>query len=613
MEYYNERAVYAFLLQLATLMPLVHYNCSRHLRFFLCSVYAPVCSEHVAMRIPACKPLCLSVRRDCEPTLRELSLPWPHMLDCDRFPDSGNTLCVQPPPEENLPSPSTNTSNSQQPLNSTQQQQQQGDQKQENPKQLEGLDKSGNSDDDDEDDDDDIDEVVARGGLGDRWPAVQPIQPVPLPANRPNIRHRCPPRFVETPYVDVVSFPHSHFRPFMLVTSCVPRCGDDAYYKTEDKRFVERWMVGWAWLCFLSTLFSLLTYWVEPSRFRYPERPVVFLALCHNLLALAYILRGALGPEILGCATQEDGPSYVPVNDGLRSASCTLWWLARYYLSLASSFWWMILCCCWLLSAKNEWSSEALHNIAPYLHSVAWGLPVLFTAGSLVSRAVAADELTGLCQSKDESTLWLEVLPHGTLLLMGCLLASLAGAALIRVRRAVRLIQQARSAAKLEHLMIRLCLFGLLYALPALGALACLLQEAQLRPEWRKLGLLWALDCRASPSCSDEEAEAGPSSKAPPGSLELALLRILLQMLVGLASGMWVWSGKTCRAWSRLLTPPSKQTRPSGTCQQPQGYVNCGLRRSRDGQQQQQQRLMPASLANTSFQPLCKHDISNVA
>lgn len=75
-------------------MPLVHYNCSRNLRFFLCSVFAPVCSEHVAMQIPACKPLCLSVRRDCEPALSSLSLPWPHMLDCDRFPDGNKTPCL---------------------------------------------------------------------------------------------------------------------------------------------------------------------------------------------------------------------------------------------------------------------------------------------------------------------------------------------------------------------------------------------------------------------------------------------------------------------------------------------------------------------------------------
>lgn len=96
--------------------------------------------------------------------------------------------------------------------------------------------------------------------------------------------------------------------------SCAPRCGADAYYRAEDKKFAERWMTGWAWLCFLSTLFTLLTFWVEPSRFRYPERPIVFLALCYGLLSVAYIVRGTVGAEHLSCASQADKPDYVPVS-----------------------------------------------------------------------------------------------------------------------------------------------------------------------------------------------------------------------------------------------------------------------------------------------------------
>ncbi|XP_023290584.1 frizzled-9, partial [Orussus abietinus] len=478
---------------LAAFMPLIHYNCSRHLRFFLCAVFAPVCSEYVAMQIPACKPLCLSVRMDCEPALTSLTLPWPHMLDCERFPDNGNTLCVQPPPEEALP---------------------------------------------------DVAPPVQPQRAAVPAHEVQPVQPMQTRANR---HHQCPPHFVQTPYVETIT--------------CAPRCGADAYYRAEDKRFAERWMTGWAWLCFLSTLFTLLTFWVEPSRFRYPERPVVFLALCYNLLSVAYIVRGAVGTENLSCATQEDGPSYVPVHDGLRSIPCTIWWLARHYLGLASNTWWAVLCGCWLLSARNEWSSEALHNMAPYLHATAWGLPVLLSAGTLISRSVAADELTGLCQISDESAIWLEVLPHATLLLLGCIFAAVAGLALVRVRKAVR--SAGRSATKLERLMTRLGIFALLYALPAFGGLACALHESSVRPRWRTLALLAALDCRSVQNCVP-----GPVYRA--AGLEVALLRLFLSLVVGVTSGMWVWSGKTCRAWSKLLAAPSKPLRP------PQGPQSVG-------------------------------------
>lgn len=464
---------------LATFMPLVHYNCSRHLRLFLCAVFAPVCSEHVA--IPACKSLCLSVRRDCEPALTSLTLPWPHMLDCDRFLDRGNTLCVQPPDEmlDDTSSPVLPTVQQQWPV------------------------------------------------MHERPPQISTQQ-----------HHQCPPHFVQIPDMEMIS--------------CAPRCGTDAYYRAEDKKFAERWMTGWAWLCFLSTLFTLLTFWVEPSRFRYPERPIVFLAFCYNLLSVAYIVRGAVGAENLSCVSQIDGPSYVPIRDALKSVPCTIWWLIRYYLGLASSTWWAVLCGCWLLSARNEWSSEALHNIAPYLHAAAWILPIFFTGGSLLSRNVVADELTGLCQISDESALWLEVLPHAVLLLLGCVFGSVAGSALVRVRRAVRCA--GRSATKLERLMTRLGIFALLYALPALGGLICVLHEASVRPRWRKLALLAALDCRATQNCAP-----GPVYRA--AGLEIALLRLFLSLVVGVTSGMWVWSGKTCRAWSRLLAAPSKPAR----------------------------------------------------
>ncbi|XP_070510450.1 frizzled-10-A-like [Cardiocondyla obscurior] len=473
---------------LAAFMPLVHYNCSRHLRLFLCAVFAPVCSEHVA--IPACKSLCLSVRRDCEPALTSLTLPWPHMLDCDRFLDRGNTLCVQPP-DEALDDTSS-------PILPTVQQQ---------------------------------------------WPMIHE-RPPQISTRMQQQHHQCPPHFVQIPDTEMIS--------------CAPRCGTDAYYRAEDKKFAERWMTGWAWLCFLSTLFTLLTFWVEPSRFRYPERPIVFLALCYNLLSVAYIVRGAVGAENLSCVSQIDGPSYVPVRDALKSIPCTIWWLISYYLGLASNMWWTVLCGCWLLSARNEWSSEALHNIAPYLHAAAWILPIFFTGGmylytgSLLSHNVVADELTGLCQISDESALWLEVLPHAVLLLLGCAFGSVAGSALVRVRRAVRCA--GRSATKLERLMTRLGIFALLYALPALGGLVCVLHEASVRPRWRKLALLAALDCRSAQNCTP-----GPIYHA--AGLEVALLRLFLSLVVGVTSGMWVWSGKTCRAWSRLLAAPSKPAR----------------------------------------------------
>ncbi|KAF7993849.1 hypothetical protein HCN44_011118 [Aphidius gifuensis] len=457
--------------------PLVRYNCSQHMQFFLCAVFAPVCLNGI--QIPACKPLCLAVRNDCEPALAEHNLPWPNLWDCDRFSDQ-NELCVQPPPTSS---------------------------------------------------DDILPEIL---------PPSSPELPILLGnkmvTRKPISRHRqCPPNFVK-------------------ISLCAPRCGADAYYRGDDKKFAVRWMTGWAWLCFLSTLFTLLTFLVEPSRFRYPERPIVFLALSYNLLSCLYIVRGFVGPEVFSCASQYDGSSYVPIENGLQSMPCTFWWIFKYYLSLSSSIWWSILCGCWLLSARNEWSTEALHNISGWFHSIAWGLPLLFIGGSLLTKNIVADELIGLCQISDELSLWWDILPHCLLLLLGCIFGCIAGVSLIRIRQAIR--SSGKSSTKLERLMTRLGIFGVLYALPAIVELLCALHESSVRPKWREFALMTAEDCRLNNKCI-------PGPVYLSSGLEVLLLRTFLSLFVGITSGMWVWSGKTCRAWSKLIAAPSKSTRRS--------------------------------------------------
>lgn len=183
----------------------------------------------------------------------------------------------------------------------------------------------------------------------------------------------------------------------------------------------------------------------------------------------------------------------------------------------------------------------------------------------MISRSLSADELTGLCQISDSSVLWLEVLPNASLLILGCIFGCIAGSALIRVRRAIR--QAGRSATKLERLMSRLGVFAVLYALPALASLACLLHESRIRPRWRNIVFLAALDCRLSIDCVPGSL---PNYKA--SGLEVTLLRLLLSLVIGVTSGMWVWSGKTCRAWSKLLAAPTKPTRQPQAGQPFQGY-----------------------------------------
>lgn len=68
-------------------------------------------------------------------------------------------------------------------------------------------------------------------------------------------------------------------------------------------------------------------------RFKYPERPIVFLSACYFMVSIGYLTRSVLGHEEVAC----DGATLSYHASG--PTPCTLVFLLVYFFGMASSIW----------------------------------------------------------------------------------------------------------------------------------------------------------------------------------------------------------------------------------------------------------------------------------
>ncbi|XP_042213527.1 frizzled-9-like [Homarus americanus] len=471
-------------------MPLVDIGCSKHLRFFLCSLYAPICSA-LDTPIPPCRTICLEVRQKCLPVLQKFNFSWPDALDCSGLPlREVSALCVEPP---NITTPSF----TQEP--------------------------------------------------GAPFRPLYPFDtPPPLtPQETPKVA--CPPRqtWVAGRGGGV----------------CSPICDQDVLFRRADKHFAEVWMLVWAGLCFVSTLFTVLTFWLEPARFRYPERPIICLSLCYLLYCLAYLSRLVVPLEVLSCEVSQSGVSHLAV-EGLQSSGCIITFILQYYFGMASGIWWMVLTLTWFLSAGKKWSPEALQAYASYFHAAAWGLPAISTILILTLKQVDGDELVGLCYVGNVHQ-WAHmsfvVAPLSSVLAIGTLFIAFGFVALFRIRRAIKKEvdnSQISGGTNLpmattsyhgtksinRKLMVRIGVFSVLYTVPAVCVIACNVYLVLTANNG---------EYRSEIAHRQYHRECTLEQSIP--SVEIFMLKVFMSLVVGITTGMWIWSSKTVLLWQKFF------------------------------------------------------------
>ncbi|KAI7812980.1 frizzled-9 [Triplophysa rosa] len=458
---------------------LVEYGCDAHLRFFLCSLYVPMCADQVSATIPACRPMCEQARQRCSPIMKQFSFGWPDSLDCSKLPTNNdpNALCIEAP--ENDTQPET------------------------------------------------------KKGEGMLPVLPRSTQPAAGTGRSSSTSRSCvnPEKFQ---YVEKSE-------------SCAPRCSPtvDVYWSRQDKDFAFIWMVVWSTLCFVSTAFTVLTFLLDPQRFQYPERPIIFLSMCYNVYSVAFIIRSVSGAENIAC-DRENGELYI-IQEGLESTGCTVVFLVLYYFGMASSIWWVILTLTWFLAAGRKWGHEAIEAHSSYFHMAAWGIPAVKTIVILTMRKVAGDELTGLCYvgSMDTNALTGFVLiPLSFYLIVGTSFILTGFVALFHIRKIMK--TGGTNTEKLEKLMVKIGVFSILYTVPATIVIICYFYE-RLNMEYWKFQTLES-KCSSFPGRRSEDCSLDTSVP----TVAVFMLKIFMSLVVGITSGVWVWSSKTLQTWQGL-------------------------------------------------------------
>ncbi|KAM3959084.1 frizzled class receptor [Aphomia sociella] len=477
--------------------PLIKVNCSPDLKFFLCSVFVPVCTI-LDRAIPPCRHLCESAKHKCDELIKHYGLPWPEYLECSEFPVATDpeVICVG---DNNV------THESHKPETK-----------------LPKVDYKSN-----------IEKDPTKLYRARDYGFVCPVQ-FKVPSN------------LELEYSLKVGD--------KIERDCGAPC-NGMFFSQDEKKFSRLWIGIWASLCTLSCLFTVLTFLIDTDRFRYPERPIIFLSVCYLMVAAAYVMGWSAGDSV-SCQGPFPSPvsgtrlpNILVITQGTKHEPCTILFMVVYFFSMASSIWWVILTLTWFLAAGLKWGHEAIEANSQYFHLAAWAVPAIKTISILAMGKVDGDILSGVCYVglwDAEALRGFVLAPLCVYLVLGTIFLMAGFVSLFRIRTVMK--HDGTKTDKLEKLMIRIGVFGVLYTVPALIVIACLFYEQAHFDNWM---VTWHRDMCATPLYSIPCPFNRHDIERP--KFEMFMIKYLMTMIVGITSSFWIWSGKTLVSWRQFF------------------------------------------------------------
>lgn len=370
------------------------------------------------------------------------------------------------------------------------------------------------------------------------------MQPQPLdgmgqsarPSQLPHFPHppnsqSCPAFLVDTDLADPMA-------------PCALPCKGDVLFSASHKAQLHKWLPGVAIASCAFSAFAFLTFLIDRSRFRFPERCIFYLSLCYLCYSLPFLVVG-LDPQLQpACSTASPtGPPPHLLLGHIDSSLCTLSFFVTYYFSMAAALWWFMFAFTWYLSATRKWVPESLEAASIRVHVVAWFGPVVGAIVVVMTHSVDSSELTGLCgvgNTNRAALLFYSFLPRAVIGSVATLFLLCGLTSMCKERNNFK--DRGTDTSKLDKLMLKTCLFLVVYAVLWVAPLgADLYHYAQLQA-WQDA----TIGCK--------QWENGPCmGQAPRPNGDIYLMQVLAPLFAFIGPFIWSFSPKTFSTFKRRI------------------------------------------------------------
>lgn len=459
-------------------LPLVRIACSRFLRFFLCSKYAPVCSvqqDGSSIVVPPCRTLCLEVKRDCSPVLARFNLSWPSSLSCHHLPwsNQGPHFCVEPPQSTGFN------------------------------EEFDGNKKDSSlyKNEDDFNDFLEYDEI-------DFTPKTSKKERSKINYGKinDNLKKHLFKKFTKSKISNFNKTtkcrdPYHGFSRSNSSKNCQSTCEQHTLLSLPDKQEIRLVFMFVSFVVILMSLLVVLSYASGVLCLEQPQKAVFYISfttLLHSSLYAFITMLILLSEERIDSSKKQEGNKIVKmltcksssntlIYNDLSNTPCNIILLLLLYTETSTLTWWLVVSLSWFLSATLKWSQEAISELNIYHHLFAWLSPIIICLICIISAAVEADDVLGFCRvgaSSQQNLLFFIILPQGLSLLFGGGLQITGFVSMSKALSELKGVHMEKDVTKLKRLVWKMFAFLILFSLALITLFSCNIFKYFLNQNW---------------------------------------------------------------------------------------------------------------------------------